>query len=522
MQSRLNDLLEKRGYGYGLLAGLMAAVLLVLMARALIDHAPLYDELLHVLAARGILEHGEPVIADGEYTRAWVFTNLVAVAFSMAGDALVVARAPALAAAACLLIVLSVWVTRRAGLLAGAASAVVACLMPVTVELAVFARFYTLHALTILSIGVLFYEASAASRLVSRLLLTALGIVLAVLAWHLQDSTLIGVGALACGVAAVLIFDRWNDVFAFVRRYPLRIGVALAALLIVGLVGVAQVGLLEKMGEAPLWNEWAAGRPHYYFMALAGQLPLLWPLFPVAVVLAVSVCPRLAIFSAAVLVAGLAVHSIAAAKSLRYIYYLLPFFCIVWGCALSAIFAWVRRAWVRSGETTGRGTGYLAMVLAILVLAGSSEGQGAAKLIAGKVDLRAFGFDAFSEPDWIPVLSTLRPLSDGSERVVTSNAMKALYYLGQYNYELNASIVPETETGEEFGRDIRTGGLAISTAGSIDEVLAKPGRTLVVLEDKKIANKVGVTQGAVDVITARCTPIALTADVKIHAWSCSN
>src|SRR5688572_30870423 len=70
----------------------VALAMLALFARSAIDHPPIYDELLHVLAARGIVETGAPLVADGRYTRALMYSQAVAWAFKIRGDDLVSAR----------------------------------------------------------------------------------------------------------------------------------------------------------------------------------------------------------------------------------------------------------------------------------------------------------------------------------------------------------------------------------------------------------------------------------------------
>ena len=52
----------------GITIGLLGVVVLAVGASWIIDHRPMYDELLHVLAARGVMQTGEPAIADGSMT----------------------------------------------------------------------------------------------------------------------------------------------------------------------------------------------------------------------------------------------------------------------------------------------------------------------------------------------------------------------------------------------------------------------------------------------------------------------
>ena len=131
-------------------------------------HRPMYDELLHVLSARGVMQTGEPVMADGIYGRAELFTRLVAASMTVFGDSLVAARLPALVSGGLLVLLVSVWTTRRVGWVAGLCVALLLASLPMSVSVAVFARFYTLHALFVALGMILAYEATIAGRTMRR------------------------------------------------------------------------------------------------------------------------------------------------------------------------------------------------------------------------------------------------------------------------------------------------------------------------------------------------------------------
>jgi hypothetical protein len=98
--------------------------------------------------------------------------------------------------------------------------------------------------------------------------------------------------------------------------------------------------------------------------------------------------------------------------------------------------------------------------------------------------------------------------------------MKALYYLERYDYELNASIVEETDTMRDFGTDPRTGRPVIGSADAVAQVLGMHGNTLVVLEVEKIRKASGVTVEAMAVIEARCREMPLDVSDGVRAWNC--
>src|SRR6476646_10533912 len=210
--------LLSRSYVAGILAGALGCALLLALARRMIDHLPQYDELYHFLAARGIRAHGMPVIADGIYDRAEWFTCLVAVAIRTLGDSLVAARVPSLLASAGLLMLMTIWVTRRVDLLAGVTAAIVLCLLPATLDLAVFIRFYSLHALLVMGMSIALYEAAGPERtLRQRIGLGISAAALLILAMHFQVTTLIAFAAVAAGVGAVLQREYWKIALRFFR-----------------------------------------------------------------------------------------------------------------------------------------------------------------------------------------------------------------------------------------------------------------------------------------------------------------
>ncbi len=134
-------------------------------------------------------------------------------------------------------------------------------------------------------------------------------------------------------------------------------------------------GIADALREVPLWASWAANRPQYYLIMIARDAPLLWPLFPVAALAAFFANRRLTVFCVVAFAVALAVHSAAASKQLRYVYYALPFLCVIWGCALSGLYSFVTRAELRS-RRFGNGTAApFALFLAAVVLALSQEGQ---------------------------------------------------------------------------------------------------------------------------------------------------
>ena len=501
-------------------AALIGSLLLLLLARNVITHPPEYDELLHVLAARGIVETGEPVIADGRYDRAELFTRVVAASFQWRGESLESARLPALVGALALVVLLAIWVTSRAGFIAGASAAALLAMSVTTVGLATFARFYTLHALAVAMMSISLYEATALNRSWSaRISLVAVVLLAAAVALHLQITTIIAIGAALCGIAATLLVDQRQRVVDYIRARPVLFSMMLVVAVAFVVILEWQVGLISHATEAPLWAKDRANRPLYYVQQLATDLPLFWPLFPVAALAATTVFGRFGVFCVAVAVAALAAHSIAAAKAARYVYYALPFVCAVMGCGVAVGVRLLRR-WVIDTApklTTNALTISLAVFAVVLVL--SQEGQRTLKLIAGKTAAQSLTMYA-SESDWSLAMPALRAAADAADIVIVSAGVKGLYYLGRYDFELNATAVVESESGEEFGTDLRTGRKAIGTPASLADVLARAGNKLIVVDQDKLGRETGVAPAVVKMIQTQCKSLAVPSESRVFAWSC--
>jgi hypothetical protein len=344
------------------------------------------------------------------------------------------------------------------------------------------------------------------------------------LAWQLQPTTAIAAGAGVVGLIAAFGNERGSALLAAVAKRPLLWVIGALLALGFGWLVAQKLGFFAQLRAVPLWDRHNADRVGYYFVVLARQLPLFWPLLPAAALTTLFSQRRLGALCIGILVAGFAIHSLAAQKAIRYVFYLMPFAAVLWGCALAAGVTFVTAAIARSttdlGKARSLATG-LALLLITSTITISQEGQGALRLlIANKDTARLLSFEG--EADWSSALPILRPLAAKSSRVVVSNSMKALYYLGNYDFELNANGVDESESNAEFGRDARTGRGAISTLASIAQVIDKPGQTLVIVEQEKLGQASGVPEAVIRLLALRCSVVPVSAASGLSAWVCGS
>ena len=494
----------------------VAIAALAVLARSAIDHPPIYDELLHVLAARGIVETGSPSVADGSYSRALVYSRAVALAFEIRGDNLISARLPALIAGLLLVAVVSGWITLRAGPVPGVVTGIILAISPITVQMSVFARFYTFHALAIAVAVITAFEATAPTRAAtSRLLLAGLSIAAVIAAWQLQEITLIAVLGLVVGCALTFWMAR-RDAGEQLRHSRL-IGPFVAILFAIAVFGWFFTQSSSRFLVASLWAADHAVEPRYYLIRGADQLPLLWPLAPALAILTLTRWKRLGAYVAALFAVCLLAQSIAAQKSMRYLFYAWPFLCAVLGCGIAAAASSGLNFMRRQRWTSGLSGPTAFAVLAAITILMSQEGQRTLKWLSG--DLQPFDSRAY-ETDWSDAVQSLAFAIGSHQVLVTSNSMKALYYIGDYDYEFNPSVVPETRSGEEFGTDYRTGRPVIGTVESLARVTQDGERVLVLVERRKIVSDFFARTGIVGWLNNNCPELQTVATGPLRAWSC--
>ncbi|MGR3464997.1 hypothetical protein [Limimaricola sp.] len=458
-------------FGKPELSAATAAVLVFLLAClsrvALLDAAPFYDELYHLLAARSWLDSGTMGIAEGTYTRSAAYTRLTAGLFALTGsDTALVARLPNVVFGALFAALATYWVWRRAGRIAGIAVAGLVLFWPSGILLSQFARFYALHGLLFLGGALCFYEAAAPGAAPRRRVLAALGAGL--LLWgalQFQETTLVG-------VLCLLVWFGLCVMLPVIWRSPHRV-LILAGLFAAGLTVFALAfgaGVLQA-----LWTEYREAPwdsdPSAYNRVLRDFYPLFWPLTPLLGLLAIREAPRPAGFCAVISALGLVIHSFAGVQNLRYIYYFSPFLFGLWAigvqAALPTLFEAVRRG-LRglpvpiAGAFAGRALTVAAILFAVLA-------NGA---VPRAISLATGGGAPPFVPrlDWEEAHDRVAELDRDGALVVAANDLNAIAYLGRLDLTYSLNWLPEMNR-TEFARDPRTGKPMISELASLRHVV---------------------------------------------------
>ena len=510
-----------------------AAFLCLAVLLPYFDHLADYDEYYTLLAARGWLETGAPAIADGQYTRAFSFTLVQAAFFSVFGESITVARLPSLLAVMVLGAGLFIWVRHMAGAWSAAATVVIFACIPLTIQMGQFGRFYALHALTVGAMTMLAYYACLATGR-RRIVLAAGGLLCLAWSMNLQSTTVIALCAIGLWVTAIVV----NNLLA---RAGTSRGRALVAASLLGLVGVGAVALWLSVIGTFMWNEfqtttlWGsiperAANVRYYHQILDRELGFLWSLFPIAAVVAVANRGRPMLFAAVFVATSLALHSLAAQKDERYIFYILPFIAILLGVgvttAITGYWHWLRRALPDLlGERTsfavvGRVAIALAAVSVFFAFANNPPVADVLRMLAGAPKTERLDYSWIA--DWPTETPALKSIVEPPTILVTSSGMKAIYYLGGYDFELNANVADETDTHRDFGIDERTGRQALSSPASVELLMSCYSDIVFVIDESRWSRDTAVPIATSALIESRAERLPTRPESALLAFRATN
>jgi hypothetical protein len=510
-------------YGY---AGVLAVAFVALAVRLIqIDHAPYSDEMYHMLAARSVLEDGSfHINGPVEYTRAWLFTALVAGLTAAFGDNLVVGRLPAALAGAALVAGTFLWLRRISGPTAAWIGALLLCFAPISIYLSQQVRFYTLHALLFWGAALATYHAVAAERLWRRSALAVMAAVCAVLALHLQVSTLVGLAALALW----LVLDRAPAVRAWTRRDAPRralvvTGAAAVAATILTLVVIRVAPMAVRLfSKVDTWAEANRDYARFYHDLLLSQYPTLWTLFPIAVLIAATRRLRATFFLATLFVVVLIFHSAAAWKHERYIFYALPAFFAIWGIAASVTLPWVWQRLTAVAHERRPFAGALPMVLlagALLFAAAANRATMLSyRMLTVPDDEWTLSVAYRGEADWQRALPALKAAAERAEVVAASSMVKSLYYLDRVDLGISLNEVLRMGPEREFGVAALEGVPVVSTPESMSLVVACRSSGLVIVDARSWRTPWGVTVETADFIQTHLDPVEVPPGSDIYAF----
>lgn len=527
MTARARDGSSTRASSAAEIFGFLVVAASAVGIHLLFDRQPLFwDEYYHLLAGRSWASNGVTAIADGVYTRAAWLSVIVGIAFRALGESVVVARLPAAVVTVAWACLLFVWMGRAAGRGPAWIAGLMFALSPLVIVNSVMVRFYAMGGLcTLLAVVLLFTAQRTRAIGPVRRIVMLMGAAAAV-AVSLAITPLSGIW-----VAGALVWVAGRGLHRATTRHGARATLAIAAVVFVGLLAIlagtgALGSALASYREAPLWSVDRAGDARWYEGIMRGQYPTLWPLLPVAVLLAVRRSGEVAWLCLCVWVVSFLLLSGAGAKAERYLLPVMPFYAALWGLAASEVVPMLR-AWLHDGlSPTARGAWLRLtpplMVLGFVLVVGTNPGlSGMRSVIRGET----YSLDRPSEEwgatpqAWDEVGALLNASLAGVDVVVTPNSLQTLYHVGDYQFAMRPTVIGEVRPPRDFGVDARTGRPAIGTLAALETVVARHASGVVFGEQWRWGNRIeGFAPDVEAFIRRTMTPIDLPAETRVVAF----
>jgi 4-amino-4-deoxy-L-arabinose transferase-like glycosyltransferase len=525
---------------------LVVAVLVRLIG---IDRLPSTDELYTVLAARGWVGHGVPVIAQGVYERAELFTILIGSFFKVLGDSVVVARIPSVIAGSLLVVAVFLWTRSVAGRVPAWIAAAFVCFSPLDIIISQFARFYALLGL-MTWLGAVGIYALVDRRLPTlKALLVALGSGLCLLfALHLQVLAAMGIAGLSLWLVyavGVPWLRARHD-----QRTRWSMGLALA---VVALMAAAQIafsvhaGGVERLWNvyrwSPLWSIEHVNEFWFYHVWFVKYYQSLWPILPFLAILAIARQPKPATFCFVVFTVVFVLLSFGGMKDRRYVSFVLPFLFVLWGIALAELGPLLVRVVATATPRALHnldpslanrlaGATVIGLSTLFLIVSNGAPVKTLSALAGGHLVGEGSDVAITTRPyraDWAGVKAPLAPWLNTASIVLTSHDVETLHGLGRYDIVINANRMSEISprpwseladsgNSNEFGIDFRTGRPVISQPESLRLVMSCYPDGLILADEDYFRRDEGITDPVADVIERETVKIDLPRQTHVLAF----
>lgn len=457
-------------------AVLAVFVLAVLVRLGSLDLPGKNDEFYHILAAAGWLQSGEFAIADGIYGRASLYTLMVAGLWDLGNGSIEMVRLSSVLFGGLLVAGIFLWARWIAGPIAGWTAALAAVFWPDGILVSQFVRFYAVHGL-LYFIGAVTIYVAATQPLSGRMRGFLAAVAAAAFAVAFLFTPLTAIGIALIGFWAGLAF-------AVPALLKSRFGYWILALLVLAGAGAMaalwQAGILAKAWEFYRFTpDWAAAEKDnikFYHRALRDTWQTLWPLTPLAILVAYAHRPRATLFSAVIILGAIVIQSFGGMKAERYIYYAMPFLFTIWGVAAAAIGPEIAAILTRVVKTAlghhferprfvgGFALALLAMALGFLAYSNWAVSR---SLVLARGDQR-------------PELSVLWPSAArrfaediaAATVVASPRDTQSLFYFGRVDIVTSSSRLDEVPGHREFSLDPRTGRPVLGTPETMAELMA--------------------------------------------------
>ena len=462
---------ESAGSIFAVVLATVAVFLLAAATRlAYLSSIPHFDELYHVLAARGLIEYGEPRILEGLYNRALEYTWIVAGVFSIFGESLEAARMTSVIFGSALVAALFAWVRHLTGWVGGSVAAAMAIFWPTGIEWSQIIRFYAPFGFLAFLGFISVYSAVFEARSIWTKVLTAsFAVMFFYLALRLQVSLLIGLVGLGVWFFLLVLLPA-----IWVHRRRNLILISMLLLCCVTTMLIWHLGILDPLIKRFLWvPDWGLPSQYeqlFYYRLLRKEFLPLWPWIPFVTIMAIARSPKPALFCTVIFGISLALHSLAGMKAPRYIYYVMPLMFTIYGIAAAAVVPAFIELAVRASRSA---------LQAVNVRLATTALAWVLVAVAGFFTLtfQSSGFRAALGAEnnrlpWTEFTEAIFPWVEKSSVLATNRELHAIYYFGRADLIVSPSRMSEISDKSEFSTDHRTGLPVVSTPTSLAEVVA--------------------------------------------------
>ncbi len=495
----------------------------------------LTDEHYHLLASHSWLENGNYRILDGEYVRARIYTILIATfAYIFQNDGLFIARLPSILAGSALIAAVFFWLHNVAEKKVAWTASLLLCFADMSIQISQFARFYALQALLIWVASAVVYSLITSTWNHRRSpLKLAVALLVSLVSIHLQITSVIAFAALMMWAAIDYISQPKGKLLLKKHSWLWFV----AAIFITFVLFHDKIEtLLEQYKYTPLWAKSTSESMMYYYWTFGFSMPIFWYLLPIASLIAISRWTRPALFCIVMLAVPLVVHSFGGMKSYRYVYYALPYFFALWGMAtvvmapklwglvdksISSLESYLSIA-IPSSSRARVITGICVVISGIGLLSNSMYRSTWHTLRVNLMALATEPISIFIDPadgNWMGKIDALKHAIGKPSVFITTDDLRTISYLGDYDYLLNATILSDIKSWQDFQVDFRTGRPIVASGEAIREIIECFKDGVILIPDNYWRRISLVNDNAADVIEKMTTPYSAVAGFKIFKWN---
>jgi uncharacterized membrane protein len=422
------------------------------------------DEIYHVIAARSIIDSGEPIFPNGKaYTRALPYTYLVAGVFKIYGISELTARLPSVLFGLALLVVLFLTVQKWFGWLPAIIGLTIMAFSPHIVELSRWCRMYSAFQLFYFVSLICFFIGfePGSEKLnphrknniikwfqkryeLNLFYLVAFTIFFAIsLKLHVLTLTLVP-GILGY-VFICFIVDLKQNGFSLALKTKYFLFLAMAALC--GLVALIYDSTLfyrftDYFSHMPIWLRDASFSYKYYIWFFLENYPSLFIVLPISALYIIKSAPKIGLYLVVSLLVPLTIFSFFSLKDQRYIAHLLAVFAIVVApfiaFTLKKIYSGLQGE-LYTGSTLKRLTFLAVSVIAINVFT-----------VPWIIDVRKKVND-IRWSDWKKFHQIYKKKFNDNSPIIATNQNLIYYYFGKPpQYYIKARYYDEIDDAEHF------------------------------------------------------------------------